>query len=117
MTTTASATRRQTLSMEVDDDILVVTIDAPGAAVNTLSPALAGEFEDVFRRAQDDALIKGVVLISGKSENFIAGADIEQFPQLKTAAAAEAISQMGQGMLRRLELLRVPVVLGAAGPG
>ena len=115
MTTTASATRRQTLSMEVDDDILVVTIDAPGAAVNTLSPALAGEFEDVFRRAQDDALIKGVVLISGKSENFIAGADIEQFPQLKTAAAAEAISQMGQGMLRRLELLRVPVVAAIHG--
>jgi len=115
MTTTASATRRQTLSMDVDDDILVVTIDAPGAAVNTLSPALAGEFEDVFRRAQDDALIKGVVLISGKSENFIAGADIEQFPQLKTAAAAEAISQMGQGMLRRLELLRVPVVAAIHG--
>jgi len=101
--------------MDVDDDILVVTIDAPGAAVNTLSPALAGEFEDVFRRAQDDALIKGVVLISGKSENFIAGADIEQFPQLKTAAAAEAISQMGQGMLRRLELLRVPVVAAIHG--
>jgi 3-hydroxyacyl-CoA dehydrogenase/enoyl-CoA hydratase/3-hydroxybutyryl-CoA epimerase len=101
--------------MDVDDDILVVTIDAPGAAVNTLSPALAAEFEDVFRRAQDDASIKGVVLISGKSENFIAGADIEQFPQLKTAAAAEAISQMGQGMLRRLELLRVPVVAAIHG--
>jgi len=115
MTAISSTARRQTLSMEVDDDILVVTIDAPGAAVNTLSPALAGEFEDVFRRAQDDALIKGVVLISGKSENFIAGADIEQFPQLKTAAAAEAISQMGQGMLRRLELLRVPVVAAIHG--
>ena len=63
MTPTSSTARRQTLSMDVDDDILVVTIDAPGAAVNTLSPALAGEFEDVFRRAQDDALIKGVVLI------------------------------------------------------
>ena len=115
MTPTSSTARRQTLSMDVDDDILVVTIDAPGAAVNTLSPALAAEFEDVFRRAQDDALIKGVVLISGKSENFIAGADIEQFPQLKTAAAAEAISQMGQGMLRRLELLRVPVVAAIHG--
>jgi len=115
MTAISSTARRQTLSMDVDDDILVVTIDAPGAAVNTLSPALAGEFEDVFRRAQDDALIKGVVLISGKSENFIAGADIEQFPQLKTAAAAEAISQMGQGMLRRLELLRVPVVAAIHG--
>lgn len=116
MTATSSTARRPTLSLDVEEDILVVTIDAPGVAVNTLSPALAGEFEDVFRRAQDDALIKGVVLISGKPEGFIAGADIEQFPALKTAAAAEAISQMGQGLLRRLELLRVPVVAAIHGP-
>jgi 3-hydroxyacyl-CoA dehydrogenase/enoyl-CoA hydratase/3-hydroxybutyryl-CoA epimerase len=109
------AGRLSTLSTDIEDDILVVTIDAPSAAVNTLSAALAGEFEDVFRRAQDDSLIKGVVLISGKPEGFIAGADIEQFPALKTAAAAEAISQMGQGLLRRLELLRVPVVASIHG--
>ena len=101
--------------MDVDDDILVVTIDAPGAPVNTLSPALVGEFEDVFRRVQDDSLIKGVVLISGKPDGFIAGADIEQFPALKTAAAAEAISRMGQELLHRLELLRVPVVAAIHG--
>ena len=101
--------------MDVEGDILVVTIDAPGAPVNTLSPALATEFEDVFRRAQDDSLIKGVVLISGKPDGFIAGADIEQFPGLKTAAAAEAISQLGHDMLRRLELLRVPVVAAIHG--
>ena len=107
--------RQATLSMDLDEDILVVTIDAPGAAVNTLSAALATEFEDVFRRAQDDPLIKGVVLISGKPEGFIAGADIEQFPALKTASAAEALSRMGQDMLRRLELLRVPVVAAIHG--
>jgi 3-hydroxyacyl-CoA dehydrogenase/enoyl-CoA hydratase/3-hydroxybutyryl-CoA epimerase len=83
MTQTIRPTGRlSTLSTDVVDDILVVTIDAPNAAVNTLSAALAGEFEDVFRRAQDDSLIKGVVLISGKPEGFIAGADIEQFPRL-----------------------------------
>jgi 3-hydroxyacyl-CoA dehydrogenase/enoyl-CoA hydratase/3-hydroxybutyryl-CoA epimerase len=116
MTQTIRPTGRPaTLSTDIEDDILVVTIDAPSAAVNTLSAALAGEFEDVFRRAQDDSLIKGVVLISGKPEGFIAGADIEQFPALRTAAAAEAISQLGQGLLRRLELLRVPVVASIHG--
>ena len=107
--------RRATLSTDMDEDILVVTIDAPGAAVNTLSPALATEFEDLFRLAQDDALIKGLVLISGKSDVFIAGADIEQFPNLKSAADAESISRMGQDLLRRLELLRVPVVAAIHG--
>ena len=116
MTQTIRPTGRQpTLTTDLEDDVLVVTIDAPGAAVNTLSPALAAEFEDVFRRAQDDSLIKGLVLISGKPEGFIAGADIEQFPALRTAAAAESISQMGHSMLRRLELLRVPVVAAVHG--
>ncbi len=116
MTQTIRPTGRPTtLTTDLEDDILVVTIDAPGAAVNTLSPALAAEFEDVFRRAQDDSLIKGLVLISGKPEGFIAGADIEQFPALRTAAAAESISQMGHSMLRRLELLRVPVVAAVHG--
>jgi 3-hydroxyacyl-CoA dehydrogenase/enoyl-CoA hydratase/3-hydroxybutyryl-CoA epimerase len=111
----SSATKRATLSTDLEDDVLVVTIDAPGAAVNTLSPALAAEFEGVFRRAQDDALIKGMVLISGKPDGFVAGADLEQFPDLKTAAEAESVSRMGQELLRRLELSRVPTVAAIHG--
>ena len=65
-----------TLTHDLEDDILVVTMDAPGEPVNTLSPALIGEFESVFSRVDDDPLIRAVVLISGKPENFIAGAKI-----------------------------------------
>ncbi len=82
---------------------------------NTPSPALAGEFEGVFLRIDDDLLIRGVVLISGKADGFIAGADIEQFPALRTAAEAERISQLGQDLLNRLETLRVPVVAAIHG--
>ena len=118
MTTTPrvlDATRRDALSMQVDDGILVVTIDIPGSPVNTLSPALAGEFEKVFARVNDDSLIQGMVLISGKPDGFIAGADIEQFPELKTAADAERISRLGQDLLNRLEKLRVPSVAAIHG--
>ena len=44
--------RRATLSTDVEDDVLVVTIDVPGEPVNTLSPALVGEFEDMFLRSR-----------------------------------------------------------------
>jgi len=108
-------TTRATLSMELDEDVLVVTIDKPGDPVNTLGPELVGEFEGLFLRIDDDTLIKGMVLISGKPDGFIAGADVEQFPDLKTAVDAERISRMGQELLNRLEKLRVPVVAAIHG--
>ena len=104
-----------TLSMALEDDVLIVTIDRPGEAVNTLSPVLVDEFETVFLRVDEDTLIKGLVLISGKPEGFIAGADIEQFPSLKTASEAERVSRMGQDLLDRLEALRVPTVAAIHG--
>ncbi|HEY4216667.1 MAG TPA: fatty acid oxidation complex subunit alpha FadJ [Gemmatimonadaceae bacterium] len=104
-----------TLSTELDHDVLVVTIDRPGEAVNTLSPALVGEFEGLFLRIDQDPLIKALVLISGKLDSFIAGADIDQFPGLSTPAQGEAISRMGQELLNRLEKLRVPAVAAIHG--
>ena len=109
------AMRRDALTMQVDDGILIVMIDVPGSPVNTLSPALAGEFEKVFARVNDDSLIQGMVLISGKPDGFIAGADIEQFSELQTAADAERISRLGQDLLGRLEKLRVPSVAAIHG--
>lgn len=103
------------LVTDVVDDVLVVTIDRPGESVNTLGPELIGEFETVFHRVTDDSLIKGVVLRSGKPDGFIAGADIEQFTTLRTAADAERLSRTGQELLGRLEALRVPVVAAIHG--
>ena len=104
-----------TLSMDLEQNVLVVTIDQPGAAVNTLGPSLVGEFEGVFLRVDEDSLIKGVVLISGKPDGFIAGADVDQFRAIRTATEAEAISRMGQELLNRLERLRTPVVAAIHG--
>jgi 3-hydroxyacyl-CoA dehydrogenase/enoyl-CoA hydratase/3-hydroxybutyryl-CoA epimerase len=109
------ATDSPTLSMDLEKNVLVVTIDQPGAAVNTLGPPLVGEFEGVFLRVDEDSLIKGVVLISGKPDGFIAGADVDQFRAIRTATDAEAISRMGQELLNRLEKLRTPVVAAIHG--
>jgi 3-hydroxyacyl-CoA dehydrogenase/enoyl-CoA hydratase/3-hydroxybutyryl-CoA epimerase len=103
------------LRTEILDDILLVTIDKPGDSVNTLSPALVGEFEGLFLRIDEDTLIRAAVLISGKPDTFIAGADIEQFKEFRTESDAERVSRMGQDLLGRLEKLRVPVVAAIHG--
>ncbi|HEY6830648.1 MAG TPA: fatty acid oxidation complex subunit alpha FadJ [Gemmatimonadaceae bacterium] len=109
------ATHGQTLTSALAGDVLVVTIDQPDEPVNTLSTSLAAEFEQIFIRISGDLLIKGLVLISGKPDVFIAGADIEQFPGLRTSEDAERISRLGQEMLARLEQARVPVVAAIHG--
>ena len=103
------------ITLTRDAGVAVLSLDVPGAPVNTLSLALAEELRVLFDDIERDNSIVGAVLISGKSDNFIAGADIEQFLEFKTAEDAEQASYTGQKMLSRLERLRVPVVAAIHG--
>ena len=98
------------LSVVVDDGIAIVTFDAPGESVNIISRSVKNEFIALFQRLESDESIKAAVLISGKPDTFIAGADIEEFLEWRTAAQAESASREGHALLDRLESLRTPVV-------
>jgi len=100
---------------DVQDSIAVVTLDLPGEPVNTLTAAVRVEFEALLIRLRDEADIKAVVLISGKPDTFIAGADIEEFTALTTQAEAERLSFEGQEMVSRIETLPKPVVAAIHG--
>ena len=45
--------------------------------VNTLTREVMTEFSDIMGKAQSDAAVKSVVVISAKTDCFIAGADIQ----------------------------------------
>ena len=93
-----------------DGGIAVVTFDLPGETVNKLTRGAVAEFIALMDRVDSDPSIRAVVLVSGKPDLFIAGADIEGFLELRTAAEAEALSREGQELMNRLEKLRAPVV-------
>ena len=103
------------LSLAVEDGIAIVTFDVPGESVNIISRAVKNEFIALFQRLESDDAIKAAVLISGKPDSFIAGADIEEFLEWKTAAQAESASREGHALLDRLESLRTPVVAAIHG--
>jgi 3-hydroxyacyl-CoA dehydrogenase/enoyl-CoA hydratase/3-hydroxybutyryl-CoA epimerase len=103
------------LSVEVTDGIAVVTFDLPNESVNKLSRAVKDEFVALVTRLERDPTIHGAVLISGKPDVWIAGADIEEFLQLNTAADAERLSRDGQMLLDSLERMRVPIVAAIHG--
>ena len=93
---TATITSPRALTMQVESGIAVLTFDLPGASVNTFTAAVQVEFRQALEAIQRDRAIRAAVLISGKRDNFIAGADIEAFLEFRTAEDAEAGSRAGQ---------------------
>jgi 3-hydroxyacyl-CoA dehydrogenase/enoyl-CoA hydratase/3-hydroxybutyryl-CoA epimerase len=97
-------------SLEIDADrIGWLTCDTPNASTNVLSAAvvrdLAAKLEDVVSQRPN-----GVIIRSAKANGFIAGADINEFVQIRTPEQGLALVQAGQKVLQQLEDLPCPSV-------
>jgi 3-hydroxyacyl-CoA dehydrogenase/enoyl-CoA hydratase/3-hydroxybutyryl-CoA epimerase len=101
--------------VDIESGTAVITLDVAGAPVNTLSTGVAQEFDGLLTRLESDPMVGSIVLISGKAENFIAGADIEEFTRLRTAEEATALSRQAQELMNRVEACRKPVVAAIHG--
>jgi 3-hydroxyacyl-CoA dehydrogenase/enoyl-CoA hydratase/3-hydroxybutyryl-CoA epimerase len=97
------------------DGIAILTLDVQGEAVNMLGSPIIAEFESMLARIKDDPSARAVVLISGKADNFVAGADIQEFTRITTAAEGEALARAGQEMINRLERFPKPIVVAIHG--
>jgi 3-hydroxyacyl-CoA dehydrogenase / enoyl-CoA hydratase / 3-hydroxybutyryl-CoA epimerase len=103
------------LSVEVSEGIAVITFDLPNESVNKLSRLVKDEFVELVSRLERDTTVHAAILISGKPDVWIAGADIEEFQELKTATDAERLSRDGQMLLDSVERLRIPIVAAIHG--
>jgi 3-hydroxyacyl-CoA dehydrogenase/enoyl-CoA hydratase/3-hydroxybutyryl-CoA epimerase len=103
------------LRWEVRDGIAVVTLDKAGAPVNVISQSVKDEVYAMLTALERDARVRAVAFFSGKTDNFIAGADIEEFVKLQTAAEAEQLSRDGQAMLDRVAAFPKPIAVGIHG--
>ena len=103
------------LSVELDSGVAVITFDLPGESVNKFTRAVKDEFGAVLEQLERNPMVNAAVVISGKADTFIAGADIDEFVAWSSAAEAEAASTEGHRMLDRLERSRVPLVAAIHG--
>ncbi len=103
------------LNIEIHGNSAVVTLDTPQEKVNKLNEALIEEFSEFMDRLESDPSLHGAVLLSGKEENFIAGADIEMFKTRDTAEELEKLSWTGHQVLLRIEECRKPIVAAING--
>ena len=102
-------------SVSNENGIAVLTFDLPGEPVNKLNGAVKAEFETLLEQLRNDGTVRAVVLISGKPDMFIAGADIEEFTELATQAEAESLSREGQEMVNRVDSFPKPFIVAIHG--
>lgn len=103
------------LTLQVTDGIALLVLDVPGEPVNALGTPVIGELEALLAGIEADPAARAVVLLSGKPDNFVAGADIEEFKQITTADQGEAMAHAGQEMINRLERFPKPIVVAIHG--
>ncbi|AYH48873.1 fatty acid oxidation complex subunit alpha FadJ [Dickeya fangzhongdai] len=97
------------------DHIGVITVDVPGEKVNTLKAEFAEQMRAVLTQARQHSGLQGLVILSGKPESFIAGADIGMLDACADAAAAQALAETGQETLEAIAHLPFPVVAAIHG--
>ncbi|XP_054152913.1 trifunctional enzyme subunit alpha, mitochondrial-like [Oppia nitens] len=109
-----STGRRTHVNYEIKDGIAVVKFDSPNARVNSLSREVMSDAEAVFNEISTSSAV-GVVLISGKPDCFIAGADITMLEKCKSAQEIEELSRGGHVFLDRLAKSPKPIVAAIMG--
>ena len=98
-----------------DDGISILTMDVPGETMNTLKEQFGPEISEILTEIKADSSIKGLVVISGKADSFVAGADITMLAACKNEEQAKALSQQGHVVFAELEGLSIPVVAAING--
>jgi 3-hydroxyacyl-CoA dehydrogenase/enoyl-CoA hydratase/3-hydroxybutyryl-CoA epimerase len=91
------------------NNIVWCHLDLQGASTNVLSAAVLGEFEMVLA-GLEASIPAGVVILSGKSNGFIAGADVTEFESIRDSAQALAIINHTHALFNRLEALKCPTL-------
>ena len=95
--------------------VAIVTFDTPNEPVNKISKAVGWEFEELLQRLDTDEVVKAIVIRSGKPDTFIAGADIDEFVQLRSVEEAVRLSRDGQLLMQRLAESDKPIVAAIHG--
>lgn len=88
--------------------------DSPGKQ-NFLTHAVISELERVLERISSDSAISSVVLISGKGDRFVAGADLHEILKYQTTEEAAQLSEFGNRVFAMLAALNKPTVAAING--
>lgn len=103
----------ENLIVEQNGAVVTATVNRP-KALNALNPATLADLQRFVAWADDKDEIGCIILTGAGERAFVAGADIAAM-QAISAVEAKRFARLGQGVMRGLENLRVPVIAAVNG--
>lgn len=94
------------ISIELDaDGIALVTINVPGQTMNVWDETLIADFSRFVDDLVENEAVKGAVIASGKTNSFVAGADLRMLEKKDQSLSSSAVedARLLSRMLRKME--------------
>jgi 3-hydroxyacyl-CoA dehydrogenase/enoyl-CoA hydratase/carnithine racemase len=102
--------------MTVDEKgIGVITFDVAGETMNTWTEEAFKGFGQVMRELEIAKGISGIIFLSGKPENFLAGANLKLIARMESADEVKRTLELFHGSFARLGALGFPAVAAIHG--
>jgi len=101
------------VSIEHNGTVAVLTITRP-ESLNALSQDVLLGLEQAFNDLETKEKVRAVIVRGGGGKAFVAGADIKVMASLAPKDLADYL-ELGQRVMRRVELFRVPVIAAVTG--
>ncbi|WP_319783931.1 fatty acid oxidation complex subunit alpha FadJ [Oceanisphaera sp. IT1-181] len=108
-------TSQSAFSLQLQDDIGIITLDVPGQRMNTLRESFVDDIRALLAEIAENRQIKGLVLRSGKPDSFIAGADVNMLAACSSVEQAKTLSEAGQNVFNELAALDLPIIAAIHG--
>lgn len=113
--TLTTEANRKYFKCKIVNDVAVITMDSPGVQLNTLNKEVIAEVESLLTEVQSNPLVNSAVLISGKQNNFIAGADISMLQTFSDAESGYQLVKEAQRVMNIVANSKKPIVAAING--
>jgi 3-hydroxyacyl-CoA dehydrogenase/enoyl-CoA hydratase/carnithine racemase len=98
-----------------DGGIGVITFDVAGDAMNTWTDAAFMSFDELMGELEKTPGIKGLIFISGKPDNFFAGANLKMISDIEKAEDVRQMLDLFHGSFARLNAFNFPAIAAIHG--
>lgn len=102
-----------TILLEKEDDVSVLTINRP-KALNALNSEVLQELEDALDHLSKDKSIRVLIVTGSGEKSFVAGADISEMAN-KNAVEGREFSELGNRVFSKLANLPYPTIAAVNG--
>src|SRR5437868_2090490 len=97
------------------DKICVLTFDRPESGANIFDEVTLDELNEHLDFIENDASLRGLIIMSAKKSIFIAGADLKALLQQAQSGDMRAFIAKGQRIFNRLAALKIPTIAAIHG--